>query len=93
MPDKHARIVTTSSSAAYMDTLHPETFRDSPARKALGTQGLYAQSKFVRAIHLLPMYNVDDCGYALRATLWSHVSLHGGTRTRASFHIRAILVS
>ena len=50
MPDGHARIVTTSSSAAYFETLHFDTFRDSAARKKLGTYNLYAQSKFVREI-------------------------------------------
>lgn len=46
-PDKHARIITTSSSASYLTTLHYETFKDGPARVKLGTQMLYAQSKFV----------------------------------------------
>ncbi|KAF7789133.1 hypothetical protein EIP86_000068 [Pleurotus ostreatoroseus] len=46
-PDGHARIVTTSSSGAYLDTLHWDTFRDNlAARKKLGTQNLYFQSKF-----------------------------------------------
>ena len=49
-PDGHARIVTTSSSGAYLDTLHWETFHDNiAARKKLGTQNLYFQSKFVSA--------------------------------------------
>ncbi|THG95971.1 hypothetical protein EW026_g5779 [Hermanssonia centrifuga] len=46
-PDGHARVVTTSSSAAYLDTLHPETFRDHPKRKKMGSKGLYFQSKFM----------------------------------------------
>lgn len=50
MPDKHARIVHTSSSAAYLETLHYETFRAHPNRKKLGPRGLYSQSKFVRAL-------------------------------------------
>ena len=47
-PDGHARVVTTSSSAAYLGVLHYETMRDNlEARKKLGSPGLYYQSKFV----------------------------------------------
>ena len=46
-PDHHARIVTTASMAAYMQTLEYDTFRDGPARRALGTVKLYNQSKHV----------------------------------------------
>ncbi|KAJ3554361.1 hypothetical protein NM688_g3147 [Phlebia brevispora] len=49
-PDGHSRVVTTSSSGAYFETLHYDTFRDSPARKRLGTHGLYFQSKFGNAV-------------------------------------------
>ncbi|KAI0072976.1 NAD(P)-binding protein [Panus rudis PR-1116 ss-1] len=45
-PDKHARIITTSSSGAYMYTLNWDSFRDHPVRKKMGTQNLYFQSKF-----------------------------------------------
>ena len=49
MPDKHSRIVTTSSSGAYLDTLHYDSFRDNlTVRKKLGKYKLYFQSKFVR---------------------------------------------
>lgn len=47
-PDKHARVVFTSSSAAYFDTIHWDTFKPSQERDKLGTYGLYAQSKHVR---------------------------------------------
>ena len=47
MPDGHTRVVTTSSSGAYLETLHYDTFRDGPARRKLGPKGLYYQSKFV----------------------------------------------
>ena len=46
-PDHHARVVTTASMAAYMQTLEYDTFRDGPARRALGTVKLYNQSKHV----------------------------------------------
>ncbi|KAI0341490.1 NAD-P-binding protein [Trametopsis cervina] len=49
-PDHHARIIHTSSGVAYLHTLSFDTFRDSPARKALGPPTLYAQSKFGNAI-------------------------------------------
>ncbi|TBU26107.1 NAD(P)-binding protein [Dichomitus squalens] len=44
-PDGHARVVTTSSSGAYLDTLHFETFKDGPERRKMGSNGLYNQSK------------------------------------------------
>ncbi|KAH9920280.1 NAD(P)-binding protein [Fomitopsis serialis] len=45
-PDHHARVVTTSSSAAYGYTLNFDAFRDSPARRRMITTTLYSQSKF-----------------------------------------------
>nr|VWO99675.1 Alpha-crystallin (Acr) (14 kDa antigen) (16 kDa antigen) (HSP 16.3) (Nox16) [Ganoderma boninense] len=44
-PDQHARVVTTSSSGAYFDTLHWDTFKDTPERKKQTPQALYFQSK------------------------------------------------
>ncbi|GJE98571.1 NAD(P)-binding protein [Phanerochaete sordida] len=49
-PDGHSRVVTTSSSGAYLEGLHYDTFRDSPKRKKLGKQGLYFQSKLGNAM-------------------------------------------
>jgi len=49
-PDKKARVVNTSSSMHLYHGLKFNTFKDSPARKKLGTQMLYAQSKFVRPL-------------------------------------------
>ena len=46
-PDQHARVVTTSSSGAYFNTLHWETFKDTPERRKLTTEALYFQSKHV----------------------------------------------
>ena len=48
-PDHHARVVTTSSSGAYAETLHFDTFKDGPARKKMSTEQLYYQSKHVRS--------------------------------------------
>ena len=63
LPDGHARIVTTSSSGAYLDTLHWDTFRDNlAARKKLGTQNLYFQSKFVSARPSPPERRFIDSG-------------------------------
>lgn len=45
--DGKARVVTTSSLAAYLDRIHWDTFVPGPARTKLGTHGLYCQSKFV----------------------------------------------
>ncbi|EMD32477.1 hypothetical protein CERSUDRAFT_118808 [Gelatoporia subvermispora B] len=49
-PDGHARVVTTSSSGAYLYTVNWETLRDSPARKKLSPQQLYFQSKFLNVV-------------------------------------------
>jgi len=49
-PDGHARIVTTSSSGAYLFTVNWESFRDGPQRRKMGTRMLYAQSKFLNAV-------------------------------------------
>ena len=60
-PDQHARIITTCSSVAYFTTLHWDTFKDGPERKKLGTQMLYAQSKFVsrlRRISALLLFGI-----------------------------------
>lgn len=53
-PDHHARIITTSSSAAMFDTIHWESLKDGPARRKLSTSTLYSQSKFVRPIAFAP---------------------------------------
>ncbi|RPD56664.1 NAD(P)-binding protein [Lentinus tigrinus ALCF2SS1-7] len=45
-PDNHARVVTTSSSSAYLTTLDYDTFKDTPQRKKLSPERLYNQSKF-----------------------------------------------
>ena len=48
-PDHHTRIVNTSSSGAYLTTIHWNTLTDTPARKKADTgMVLYPQSKFVR---------------------------------------------
>ncbi|KAI1790007.1 NAD(P)-binding protein [Ganoderma leucocontextum] len=49
-PDHHARIVTTSSIVAYVETLHYETFKDGPERRKMSTQALYHQSKHANVI-------------------------------------------
>ncbi len=55
-PDHHARVITTSSSAAYAQTIKWDTLKDTPARKKQSTGDLYGQSKFVRraAIPVVP---------------------------------------
>ena len=46
-PDHYARVITTSSAASYLATLHWETFKDGPARRRQTTGALYNQSKLV----------------------------------------------
>ena len=48
-PDHHARVVTTSSSGAYLGTIDFDTFKDTPKRRKLNAGDLYAQSKLVRS--------------------------------------------
>ena len=49
-PDGHTRIITTSSSAAYLNTIDWDTLKDGPARRKMSTVWLYNQSKFVRRL-------------------------------------------
>ncbi|KAI0754733.1 NAD(P)-binding protein [Daedaleopsis nitida] len=49
-PDHHARVVATSSCAAYLDILHFETFKDGPARRKMDLNRLYFQSKLANVI-------------------------------------------
>ena len=46
-PDHHTRVVTTSSSSAYIDTINWDTLKDTPQRRKASTETLYNQSKFV----------------------------------------------
>ncbi|KAI0747516.1 NAD(P)-binding protein [Fomes fomentarius] len=45
-PDHHARAIFMSSSGAYLETLHYDTFKDGPARQKMSGHMLYCQSKF-----------------------------------------------
>ncbi len=89
-PDGHARVVTTSSSGAYGDTLHWETFRDDrAARTKLGTHNLYFQSKFVSpcSVPAPRRARAADRRVSLfprRATWSSRARSRGATPTRAS---------
>ncbi|KAI0961006.1 hypothetical protein AcV7_000228 [Taiwanofungus camphoratus] len=49
-PDKHARVITTSSAGAYPGSLHWDTFKDDPARRKMTTYSLYYQSKFANVV-------------------------------------------
>lgn len=62
-PDRHARIIYTSSLVAYMDVLHWDTLVDGAARtNTMDPSKLYFQSKFVghrsfiHAFRLLTIY-------------------------------------
>ena len=46
-PDKHARVISTSSLAAYLFDFDFDTFKDTPQRRKRGTHELYSQSKLV----------------------------------------------
>ncbi|TBU22526.1 NAD(P)-binding protein [Dichomitus squalens] len=49
-PDHHARVITTASSGAYLDTLHFDTFKDGPARRKMSTEALYYQTKHANVV-------------------------------------------
>ena len=52
-PDGKARVVNTSSLAQeFASQLKWDTFSDGPARKKLGTQRMYVQSKFVSRLFI-----------------------------------------
>ncbi|KAI0796199.1 NAD(P)-binding protein [Abortiporus biennis] len=44
--DGYARVITLSSSGAYIYTLNWDTFKDGPERRKMSTYNLYFQSKF-----------------------------------------------
>ncbi|KAG8916336.1 hypothetical protein FRC03_001026 [Tulasnella sp. 419] len=52
-PDGKARVINTSSSAAYFvggEGVRYETLKDGPERRNMGPNGLYSQSKFANAL-------------------------------------------
>lgn len=66
-PDHHARVITTASSGAYLETLHFETFKDGPERRKLSTEALYYQTKHVsgnfQLLFQCPSCNENDTEY------------------------------
>lgn len=46
-PEKHVRVVTTSSLLHLFSSLDFNTFKDGPARRRLSPMQLYNQSKYV----------------------------------------------
>ena len=91
-PDGHARIVTTSSMAAYLDNkIYWDTLVDGPKRKKLGQQGLYIQSKFVRFwTCCLPLLSADERNDSQTSS--SPAKSHRDTGTRAFCRCLAIQV-
>lgn len=56
-PDKKARVVNLSSSAAYLGSLKNfDHFADTTARKNMKTDALYAESKLVSVYLVAPRY-------------------------------------
>ncbi|KAG6890603.1 hypothetical protein C0995_006579 [Termitomyces sp. Mi166 len=59
-PEKHVRVLTTSSITHYLGSLNFNTFKEGPARRKLGTLMLYTQSKYgdlVLAMELARRYD------------------------------------
>ena len=57
-PDRHSRVISTSSCMAYLETLDWDTFKDTPARQKMSIMPLYSQSKFVGGLPPFP-YSVQ----------------------------------
>ncbi|KAH9933815.1 uncharacterized protein B0H18DRAFT_1115186 [Fomitopsis serialis] len=49
-PDGHTRVITTSSSGAYLQTINWDTLRDGPARRKISSQDLYCQTKSANTV-------------------------------------------
>ncbi|KAH8101393.1 NAD(P)-binding protein [Cristinia sonorae] len=49
-PDKHTRIITTTSSGAHLSTVNFGTLRDGPERRKVRLDNLYFQSKFLNGV-------------------------------------------
>ena len=87
--DQHARVITTSSSGAYMGDIVEGAFRDSATRRNMHPEQLYFNSKLVRE----PFSLRADVGNRLtgpraarnREMSSSRARRRYGTRTRASF--------
>ena len=52
-PDRHSRVITTSSGGAYLATLHWDTFKDGAERRRTSDVVLYNQSKLVDCYHCM----------------------------------------
>jgi retinol dehydrogenase-12 len=59
-PDGRARVVVTSSMAAYLNTIHWGSFEPGPARDGMTTYELYDQSKHVRNLSVLALVGRID---------------------------------
>ncbi len=46
-PGQKARVITTSSLASYIDTIHWDTLKNTPQRRKVALDGLYNRSKHV----------------------------------------------
>ncbi|KAJ7679577.1 NAD(P)-binding protein [Mycena rosella] len=93
--DGKARIITTSSSGAYMEKdIHWDTFKPGKARTAYGKQGLYFQSKLAQVIWTIEIAKRygDQNIIALSlnpGNLQTNLQRHQGAVT--SFLLRAVL--
>ena len=94
-PDHHARVITTSSSGAYGETLHFETFKDGPARRKMTTEKLYYQSKHVGIADISLIFGSSGLVLTItsrRETLSSPGRSRSDTETRASSLFRSTQV-
>ena len=81
-PDGKSRVVTTASLASELTSgINWDTLEDGPARKKLGTQALYFQSKFVSGRWKLSIQDSMPC---FRRTSSAQLSLPAGIAIKGS---------
>lgn len=77
-PDHHARVITTSSSAALCGHIDFASIRDGPARRRYSKEALYAQSKLVRSVVGCPSASAELMSERARQTSSLLAKLRGG---------------
>jgi hypothetical protein len=90
-PGKPARVINTSSIASEINgpDINYNTLKDSPARKKMGVNKLYAQSKFVRGCLSERTLRISNADIRLgRRMSCSVTSSSADTGTRASSPLR-----
>ena len=84
-PDKHARVITTSSSGAYLDIIHFDTFKDGPERKKIP-----GHSKWPRTQEHYVQVSVGGASWQRMCFMWLG-SVSRGTGPRSVLHVSNLI--